>query len=238
MFHRELARFNSPTLTPNAFARSVLSWKKPSHLPITLISPTRALFVCLALLGSAAAICAEAQVPQRDRRLVFGLMLDGYATDHPRGGIAGSGVGIGYEHGISRTASLRAVVSVMSSFAFADDVSICYGTSQGDCMPDAHFAHRLWGLEALALVRPLVKAPIRVIVGPGLLWPVGARVAVSNARSIDTTLGGPRATLRVGTELTLGSSPNAPLLHWSRVAPSARILSMTRFWTVGLVLRP
>jgi hypothetical protein len=144
---------------------------------------------------------------------------------------------IGYEHGVSRTTSLRAVASVMSSFSFADDISVCYGTP-GDCLPDPHFAHRLWGLEALALVRPSARVPVRVLAGPGLLWPVGARVAVSNARSIDTTLGGPRAALRAGAELTLGRSPNAPLLHVSRGAPLSRILSMTSFWTLGLWLRP
>lgn len=195
-----------------------------------------ATLVCVALLGLAVPTWSEAQASHPERRLVLGLMLDGYASDHPRGGIAGSGVGFGYEHGMSRMTSLRAVGSVMSSFTTADDISVCYGTP-GNCMPDAHFAHRLWGLEALALVRPFARVPIRVVVGPGLLWPVGARVAVRNARSIDTTLGGPRATLRAGLELTLGRSRHAPLLHWSRVMPSSRVLSMTRFWTIGLVLR-
>jgi hypothetical protein len=160
-----------------------------------------------------------------------------YSSDHPDGGLFGRGFGVGYEHALSRRIALRGFVSMRNSFSSSDDIS-CYLTPQGACMADSYFARRLWGLEALALVRPITRVPVRILVALGILWGHGARRALRDAPSIDTTLGGPRATLRAGLEVTLGRSPHAPLLHLSRVAQSQRVLSMTRFWTFGLVIRP
>lgn len=169
---------------------------------------------------------------------MVGLMLDRYHSDHPRGGYMGSGVAVAAETRVGQTTSVRAVVSGMSGFSFADDISVCYNpTPDGHCLPDAHFAHRLWGIEALAVVRPRASFPIALVVGPGAIWGVGARKGVSDSPSIDTTLGGPRATLRAGVELTLGTSPHAPLLHWSRTMVSSHLLSMTHISTLGLVFR-
>lgn len=177
----------------------------------------------------------------QETRSVAGMALVGYYLGKdccgPYVGSAAIGVHIGLERDLSSAISLRATGTLTRGFFMADDISICYGNPDVGCIPNPIYPRTLVSAEMHSLIRLYPRAPLRALVGFGLSRASDAREAERGARptgqlAIVTVLA------RTGLELSLGRSPRAPRVQWTRTHFWKDLYQLSKAEAIALLLIP
>ena len=179
----------------------------------------------LVLWYSATARALRAQDLAPRWQMFLGPSIARFETSHPEGAPLALGGTLGVARSLARRASLRAVLGVMGAAIVADDIGVCHGNPDIGCLPDAVFPRWLTSLEIHGGIRPVRRAPLGVVAGAGIVRSDKAGENENNARLFSSTTY--RGLWRAGIELTLGSTPYAPRLQYSRVGFASSIHSLT-----------
>lgn len=148
----------------------------------------------------------------------------------------GLGVLVGLERRITERVSARALVTLFRGVFIADGMSICYPLPSGDCLPDAVFPSRFSTVELQAAIAPLLRVPVRFVVGGGIS--VSSDPQENRTRAPTLPLPARRESIwRAGLEAFLGSSSRAPRIQLSRTGFASRPFSLSYVDAVGIAIR-
>jgi hypothetical protein len=170
-----------------------------------------------------------------ERATILGVTGSGFIGPYDHETILGLGGLVGLEQKLSDGISFRALASLQRGISTSDNLNICRPDGLDGCLPAPLLPLWLSSFEANAVVTPLPKFPVRFVAGLGYAIAIDARETFRGARKTSLPAEGV-FVIRRGLEITLGTSPRAPRLQFTKAVFGSDLFSLKRVDALTLLM--